>query len=762
MHDTARLIAFDNYISWYSELSLLDADAVYKKYSKAIEALQKSDRSNPVSDCLREMFTVTGGWASHPPSETREAKWPGCRGKMAQKLRRYREFAIEFEQNVRVLLWKENEYAYLYLGNPDKGILVTEPEKYLERIPEKDYADLTPAAVRTLLGAPPRAQEPGLIPASAESSMTKAGVTQKLERQKDAIEALNKQMDDVKGAKTEELAKLQAKIKKMQEELDTKKHELMAQMKEKMAQMQEMKENLENQIYLLDSQIYCIRCYAGEVVRFAKILSGKNAPVTEPIVIHQKLHFLDEELGLLASLYEIQWDEIGMFEDFLKHSPLALDTFAPNQRCITLVRLSRSATSIGRSSRTYYTNMLEDYEYYHGKTVGIIVRNGDNVYLGWTEEERVHIDDDLIVSKIITEITPEDELEPKFIFESDRERYIKNQKEQKKKIMDGIISRSFVYNILQGLVDNTPILPLPAGVQLNRPSEYVVYSVADKWLTDDRYGNFTEIVRRCNEKISKGDMLLTVQKLIPEHNAWDGRHYHGHDRAWDNARGRGEANRTHDCSVDDCTIYPVNLIEFDEPVSKTRYRALMEPDSFIHTRNPESKPYWQDFEMTTEEFEKHVKRCPAEQREVIETFEYRKRHVFVSVKKTDPYRWDGYQGDARANFELYKEEYINLTYLNSVWLEWVITNKKLGGWTVGGKLVDYAYAIRYLKTAMDFIRERESREKAILDAIDTRATLIPEWQVRLSEWKLEAGVREITEYQAKRFVKVFLGGAGKA
>ena len=98
----------------------------------------------------------------------------------------------------------------------------------------------------------------------------------------------------------------------------------------------------QGQLYLLDSQIYAIRCYAGEVVTFAQIRQGEKAPVSEPIIVHQKLRFLDEDLGRLASLYNIQWDEIPMFEQFLRHSPLALDTFAPNKRCVMLVRLSRT------------------------------------------------------------------------------------------------------------------------------------------------------------------------------------------------------------------------------------------------------------------------------------------------------------------------------------------------------------------------------------------------------------------------------------
>lgn len=122
--------------------------------------------------------------------------------------------------------------------------------------------------------------------------------------------------------------------------------------------------------------------------------------------------------------------------------------------------------------------MLDRYDYYHGKTVGIIIRNGENLYLGWTDENRVHISDDLILTRaqVVTETVPE---EPKeFIFESERKRYVKEQREQRKRILDGLVSRTFVYNILQGVVDHSALLPLPKGVTLAKQSEYVIFSVA--------------------------------------------------------------------------------------------------------------------------------------------------------------------------------------------------------------------------------------------------------------------------------------------
>ena len=106
---------------------------------------------------------------------------------------------------------------------------------------------------------------------------------------------------------------------------------------------------MNDQIYLLESQIYAICCYMGETVNFAKIRSGKNAKDTEPVVLYQKLRFLDEEMGRLTSIYGMKESKLKYFEEFLAASPIALETFAPSERCVTLVRLSKTGKRFGRS-----------------------------------------------------------------------------------------------------------------------------------------------------------------------------------------------------------------------------------------------------------------------------------------------------------------------------------------------------------------------------------------------------------------------------
>lgn len=710
-------------------------------------------RDDLIQSKVRDLMSILSGYICS------EEYWGKRRDEYLATIKEAVAYTKQFEQAFRVKFWMDGAYAYLCLGNEAEGFLVIDPEKYLTYLPEKDYSDMTISQVRAMLGAAGGEDAQALVPKAVEDTLTTGNVKGHLEQQKQEMDDLRQQMEDVKEARAEGLLEIKAQLDKLQAELKAKQDAMMAELTQKRNEMERMVEQMEDQIYLLDSQIYAIRCYTGEVVHFTRIRSGKNASVTEPVIIYQKLRFLDEDLARVCSLYEIQWEEMDLFEEFLRHHPVALDTFAPNERCVVLVRLSRTGTRLGMDDRMGCSNLLKKYRYFHGSTVGIIIRNGENLYLGWTDADRVDIQDDLIISRVVTEVAPMEE--PEFRSDNERRDYERKARLERRELINGLISRSFVYNILQGVVDHGGMLPLPDGVKLNKQSEYVVYSLADKWLTDSRFGSFVEIVERCNQRVVAGDALLVTQNLIPMSNRYINGCRSYSTGTWENDRGRGDRNRTHDCRVNDCTIYPANLIEYDEPVRMIRYRHTWK-DFLDEEREQETAMRRSDFiYQLKNELGEDITELPAvietgkDRYEILEEYEHRERHVFVSVVKSGWY----YRSDldesnaARSNFELYDREFINLTYLNSVWLEWCINNQKLGNWVIGGQHVDYAYGIRYLKTALDHVRAREQEEALEIGKLDQAVLEDPDWPVKLSNWKMDVGVRQLTGYQAKRFVK---------
>lgn len=68
----------------------------------------------------------------------------------------------------------------------------------------------------------------------------------------------------------------------------------------------------------MDTEIYSIRCYMGEVINFLPITKGKHAPEKEPVVIYQKVRYLDEELGKWVSIYGYDGnsESLDMFENY--------------------------------------------------------------------------------------------------------------------------------------------------------------------------------------------------------------------------------------------------------------------------------------------------------------------------------------------------------------------------------------------------------------------------------------------------------------
>lgn len=127
------------------------------------------------------------------------------------------------------------------------------------------------------------------------------------------------------------------------------------------------------------------------------------------------------------------------------------------------------------------------------------------------------------------------------------------------------------------------------------------------------------------------------------------------------------------------------------------------------------------------------------------------RHNYISAQKSDTnFRGDG--KDAYANMEVFSDEYLNLTFLNSVYLLYAIQNRNIGGWVRGGQVVSYADSIPYLNKALEYIREREKDEAELLEQY---MDLYDDWQVDLSEWRLAHNYHRLTDTRAQKFAREF-------
>lgn len=553
------------------------------------------------------------------------------------------------------------------------------PTGFLNKTLYKDYSALPIGTLRAQINTNANhGLSNSLVPTDMLSVVSLGSQQSRIETTKNQLDALKMEIDDVQHAKKGELADLQAEIDRQMAVLQAKKEAMLAVLEAKKAEMELVKEKLERELFMLESEIYSIRCFLGEVIDFIQLRSGKPAAIDMPITLFQKVRFLDEEMGKAISFYDFDFENIKLFENLLKARDDAVEIFCPNDKCVSLVRISKTGDAF-RYTSTPYGEMLEEYEVYHGKTIGILIRNGENLYLGWTDEEKINIPEDMFYvpgSKVVLE---------------------EDLKQLKATPVKEMVSRYFVFAILQGVLENQQMLSLPDGVtaQFTKPSPYVLYSAADAWITDNKYGTFRDIVDKVNSKISVGDSILALEHLSDGHTC----HGWGGTYSRDFERDHNFSRRTHDVKFKEGQIYKINLIDNDSYSDLAYYVSLVK-DGWDHVyRNGEYVPR---------------------------------------------------QRDAYARFRVFTDEFINLTYLNSVWIKYAITTQNLG---YSGRKGSFAEFIRFLNKALEFVREREKTELELISKYVPNIADDSEWPVKLSEWKLENNVRNINDYQAKRFAK---------
>lgn len=594
------------------------------------------------------------------------------------------------------------------------------PSRFVEVEEYTDYTALTGGQRKAVISGSENADETDLI--TADSLSYNDALTLK-DNAVSALLSLEDEMDDVRQAKVKGLSELQAEIDKLTAQMETKKKALLDELEIKKQEMESKLEKMENTIFRLDSEIYSIRCYTGEVVEVNQIRSGKAADKSSPIVFYQKMRYLDEELGRIVSIYDADFSDAKYFETLIASRDDVLEAFLPAKRSIALIKVSRT----GKGFRnTEFPGLLEAFDKYHGDKVAILIRDGENLYIAWTDDDRINFTEDAFL-KPETRILEEDEdrLLAQGKHESDAE-YEKRIIAYQKKAVRESLGRYYVFSLLQGMLDRD-LIKLPEKVKLS-DSKYIIFSMADGWLDDNRYGTLGDMIARCNASVKKGDHVLMTSSL------W------ARTSEIKNDRGRGYANRTWDVSANDKEIYPVNLVEHI-----AHYSYVYEDND----KTTESRTAWR---ISDEEYkQKFIDSYYADRYSKIEmvsgTEDYR---YYVSLLKQT-----SWSGTARANFEICKDEFINLTFMNSVWLEYVLTGSKSGHVIIGGRSVDFVYTIPYIKKALAYVRKREEITAEQIKAIDPVILQDPEWPAKLSEWMLEKDVHNFSEYQTKRFCKAY-------
>ncbi len=649
----------------------------------------------------------------------------------------------------------------------------------------RDYSKLTVSEMNRLAGT---VSENNLLPSymglnnsSVESLSDKKKVAQT-------------QLEDAK-------AEIRAKEDAIREEMYKRIEAMKAEMAEKLNDLNAKVEQYQKEIFVLESQIFSIRCYTGEVVKFHQIKGGRAAEEDTPLILYQKIRFLDEELGKHVSIFDFDGEEDKRLIPLLRAREDIAQLLAPKGRSLTILRTSRTGKFVAANEDV--KNMLTEYDQYHGMQLALLLRDSERLYIAWCDADNITINEENAFYSVNqkTEIVAENE---------------NAAIRDKETNIHEALSRYYLLAILQGMIDNGGILRFPEHVNV-MASPYVIFSLAEGWVDVNKYGTFADMLEKSKDIApKKGDNILTVTRLCSESKG----------RSFENDRGVGYANRTYGVRLSGKKLYPINVI-YDDAVVEYEYEALkineyMGTKDILCTRNgvttkekePEVKYDVTDevlfagkgrltigFEtyrnMKDEDLKKQVEidlsavdnavYSPdmyymdgnAERRyhrpdsfnrkaTLSEKTLYAKRitavkivekipHIFVSVEQTGEgsYKNNWKSTTYHVNFEVLDGEYINTAFLCSSWMKEVIRSGKTGYIRFPGATPSFADLLPYFHIIKQELEEKERKEKElIIDAGGNEfIAATDDWDVALCEWKIRNEIHELTPTRAKRFVK---------
>ena len=677
-------------------------------------------------------------------------------------------------EDQRLICFKKSEIACV-VGYSEHKFLM--PVEFFEIEELKDYSMLTVSELKAIGGS---VTETSNLPVNM-NDVSKGKLNDIRSEYEQKAEELKNQAKDIKDAKTGELAEIQKKIEEMQETLRKKQEVLMAELAKKKAELAEQQAILNNQIYMLDTQIYSIRCYLGEVIDFKKITNGKGVSVEEPLVIYQKIRYINEEFGKYMGMYDIPITEetSNTFIDILINRADLRDLFTPNDKCITILKASRTGTYKGTNEN--FANTLKDYEMYHGKQIAILVRNGENLYIGWTDEEKIGISDENVFYVPKTDSytgTDEDTIETK----SSR---------------TDMVSRMFIMSIIQGIKDNTNMISLPKDVNIFKPNKYIVFSAAEGWIEDNTYGTYEEILNKSKDiPLKEGDYILTTMNIGRDD-------FRTRNETYNNDRGIGYANRTHDAHIPGLKVLPINKILYDAHIEYIyeKYEAEIDnermsnfPDNYYYKATdrligtdtgvyPIDFEYWRNIEPKKQKDEEYLinminknikdylyyatsfsqkntsyissSHGKLEHPYVIKATGIKsityKPHYFISVDGGN--YWSG--NKYKVNMEIYPNEYHPLTYLCPTWIRYCIKTANIGYIKLCGATMTYADLLQDFNIMLEHLYkvQEQEREYLIKAGLHDWLSNTPDWDVIVTEWRIANRKRKLTETSARTFAK---------
>lgn len=339
------------------------------------------------------------------------------------------------------------------------------------------------------------------IQASSVLTITSTNALQiqqeKLEDKKKALknftdDSLKEDLDAINTLKTQ----MEAQIKALYEKQNL-----------KLAALQEQIAKYEHDLFIMRTDLTAYEYRQGLGVNMTSLKQGQGAPKEQPLTIYQKLIFLDEDLPRLTALYDTTSSNL---EEALKTSDALLEHFCPSNKAIVFLkqRHSQGSYELNNTVMTFIQNTMPNH-------IGMLIRNGNNVWLTWLDDKSIHLDEDSFGSKA----------------------------SQEDLTVDLLKTRHYLNNILLGFLERGDYLQLNHPVANLFEDKGIIFATADNQLVDTTYLTFSELLDSVNRYNSPDDPIYLFNAIR------DSRTNVG--RGIETYRGRGENGLTDGAFVDD-------------------------------------------------------------------------------------------------------------------------------------------------------------------------------------------------------------------
>lgn len=738
---------------------LCACDDLYEKYY-APKTVESGYRAGESDDCLLAIYDETkewkrgsgnsssqwvckfgdfSEWANHPiPSWTKQEDVPKeYRSWLTKKFKAVQSAMKHYaELGGRLEIVYETGRFYVIQYAARRYLAV--PKEFTEIEKAKDYDDLTVADIHLMLsgGNPNEDASMGLSVVEGEGVLG-LPTSAKMSEVKSKHEMLAEQLR-LKEAEAKE--KMELAKKEMERQLA----ELREKQELELARMKEVVDKMKDSIFVLELNIFALRSLFGETFTLTQLNKGKTS--NNPLVLYQKFRFLDEEFALLAVKEFGAFDgQHGTTTEIFK-KPNVQAVFLPSEKCITFFRTSKD-----KKYYAYDAEMdgLKALEYYHEDQIGMLIRNGENVWLSFIDEE-IFVEDNLFESAA-TWAEAERKIKPGYDGEYDYKNDI--IVEGKTKLRDPVVKKGLdkmmLFYVLEGLVNSTNIFTELKGVNIRVPSDKVIFSAADAQLMSHKYPDFKTYFtswRELNKEkdVRIGDTILIIEKAAASHMdySWD---RHGVEEH----RSRGYENRARDAE----DILPgLNTISFIEKEDKW-YELDMEGKPYKTAEETGGEPIYYRKQL--------YGKVNTDLPNVVCEPEYR---FFVSAKRhvDDYYRRDAYgrlpSRVNNVNLRVYNDEFCPVDFINSNYVLSWMEQKNIGDWYHG----NYVYLVENIFHALlKMLRGREERENTMIRVHIPTFSGTPDELDAVTEWKKTHVVRNFTEWQAKRFATWYNENGGR-